>query len=53
MLVLETKTGAPLLQGSWGEKWLRWHMVTINILTLYMVRVFATWSYFLDKGEDG
>ncbi|MFB3814861.1 MAG: hypothetical protein ACE14L_12205 [Terriglobales bacterium] len=27
-------------------------MLTLNILTLYMVMVFATWSYFLDKSED-
>jgi hypothetical protein len=25
---------------------------TLNILTLYMVMVFATWTYFLDKEED-
>ncbi len=25
---------------------------TINILTLYMVMVFATWTYFLDEDRD-
>jgi hypothetical protein len=25
---------------------------TLNILTLYMVMVFATWTYFLDKEEE-
>jgi hypothetical protein len=25
---------------------------TLNIITLYMVMVFATWTYFLDKEED-
>ncbi len=27
-------------------------MMTVNILTLYMIMVFATWSYFLGDEED-